>query len=62
MPNNKDQTKPRSFSGIPLYTRRATCKNMHKTPYMIPEIKQGIQNLNSSYTLWNNYLTHTQTS
>ena len=32
MPNNKDQTKPRIFSGIPLYIRRATCKNMHKCP------------------------------
>ena len=27
MPSNKDQTNPRSFSGIPLYVRRATCRD-----------------------------------
>jgi len=40
MPNRRDQIKPRIFSGIPLYIRRAACKNIHRTPYLKPEIRQ----------------------
>jgi len=30
MPSNKDQVKPRTFSGIPLYVRRAIYNNVYK--------------------------------